>query len=345
MQTTIRKWIDNDEQKKLDNFDTTQTLHDACLEVANAKPKVKLPTYKRMRTVMLDYIFLKVQKSINPLTVCWDKTGFTFIIDGSTDRKEPAGHEFPSSGGERSSFRDHATTLAKLWEQVMREVRFKRINAIYTENVEVDKKAVQILERRTERDVARIPRVSSSLSCGAHCCGLLLKDLSSLPWVKDTVKTTDMIVKCIRNHHATHGLMISIDDSLSLLRPTKVKFGSVYQMLQRLAGREEVLNEMVDGGCAVTWRALRWSGQKLQKKNDLVYYIVRSESWWDTVRKIVAIMEAVYNLLKRMDREGVSPTILVEFGDLIARKLANGVLTKKEKEDVMDKVKNRVQTM
>ncbi|GBG77351.1 hypothetical protein CBR_g23683 [Chara braunii] len=366
-QTTIRKWIDNDAQKKLDiawaeamfragiafnflNFNTTQALQNTYLEVANAKPKVKLSTYKHMRTVMLDYIFLKVQKAINPFTACWEKTGCTFITDGATDRKNRPVMNFLAAGQKGAVLvttvymigrKKNAAALTKLWEQVMREIGLKRINAIYTDNAEVNKKSAQILERRTDRDVARIPWVP----CGAHCCSLLLKDLSSLPWVKDTVKTANTIVKFIRNHHATHGLMMSIDDSLSLLRPTEVRFGSVYQMLQRLTDREEVLNEMVDGGCGAKWCALRWSGEKLQKKANLVYYTVRSESWWAIVRKIVAIMESVYSLLKRMDREGVSPTNLVEFDDLIARKLANVVLAKKEREDVMDKVKDHVQMM
>ncbi|GBG61877.1 hypothetical protein CBR_g23829 [Chara braunii] len=43
--------------------------------------------------------------------------------------------------------------------------------------------------------------------------------------------------------------------------------------------------------------------------------------------------------------EGVSPTNLVEYDDLIARRLTNVVLTKKEREDVMAKVKDRVQMM
>ncbi|GBG66050.1 hypothetical protein CBR_g55393 [Chara braunii] len=285
------------------NFDTAQALHDAYLEVANAKSKVKMPTYKHMRTVMLDYIFLKVQKSINPLTACWDKTGCTFITDGSTDRKNRPVMNFLAAGEKgavqvstvyMTGRKKNAAALAKLWEKVMQEIGLKRINAICTDNAEVNKKAGQILERRTDKDVARIPWVPF----GAHCC--------------------------------------------------KVRFGPVYQMLQRLANRKEVLNEMVDGGCAAKWRALRWSGEKLQKKVDLVYYIVRSESWWAIVRKIVAIMEPVYSLLKKMDKEGVSPTNLVhlsEFNDLIARKLANIVLTKKEREDVMDKVKDRVQMM
>ncbi|GBG78686.1 hypothetical protein CBR_g27910 [Chara braunii] len=223
-QTTIRKWIDNDAQKKLDiawaeamfragiafnflNFDTTQALHDAYLEVANAKSKVKLPT-SICGLSCWTTIVLKVQKSINPFTACWDKTGCTFITDGSTDRKNRSVMNFLAAGEKGAVLvttvymtgrKKNAAALAKLWEQVMREIGLKRINAICTDNAEVNKKAAQILERRTDRDVARIPWVP----CGAHCCSLLLKDLSSLPWVKDTVKTANTIVKFITNHHAT----------------------------------------------------------------------------------------------------------------------------------------------
>ncbi|GBG63807.1 hypothetical protein CBR_g39591 [Chara braunii] len=260
-QTTITKWIDNEAQKKLDiawaetmfragiafnflNFGTTQTFHDAYLEIANARPKVKLSTYKHMRTVMLVYVYLKVQKALNPMTVCWDKTGCTFITDGSTDRKNRPVMNFLTAGKKGAvlvtTFRmtgrkKNAVTLAKLWEQIMREIGLQRINAICTDNAKVNKKAAQILERRTNRDVARIPWVP----CGVHCCSLLLKDLSNLSWVKDTVKTAT----------------------------------------------------------------------------------------------------------PSMDEEGVSPTNLVEFDDMIARKLSNVVLTKTEREDVMAKVNDRVKMM
>ncbi|GBG79807.1 hypothetical protein CBR_g30070 [Chara braunii] len=362
-QTTIKKLIDNQAQKELDiawaeamfragipfnflNFDTTQALHETYLKVASARPKVKLPSYKHMRTVMVDYIYLKVQKAINTMTACWETTDCTFITVGSTDRKNRPVMNFLPAGEKGAVLvttvfmtgrKKNAAALAKLWEQVMREIGLQRINAICTDNAEVNKKAAQILERWTDKDVAKI----SWVPCGAHCCGLLLKDLSNLQWVKKA----NTIVKFIRNHHSTHGLMMTIDDSLSLLRPTEVRFGSVYQMLGRLVNREHVLNDMVDENYGARWRALRWSSAKLQKKTDLVYYSLRCESWWDKVKKIVAIMEPMFSLLKRMDKEGVSPTNLVEYDDLIARRLTNVVLTKKEREDVMAKVKDRVQMM
>ncbi|GBG73931.1 hypothetical protein CBR_g17646 [Chara braunii] len=350
-QTTIKKWIDNQAQKELDiawaetmfragipfnclNFYTTQALHETYLKVASARPKVKLPSYKHMRSVMVDYIYLKVLKAINPMTACWDTTDCTFITDGSTAGEKGAVRVTTVFMTRRKK---NAAALAKLWEQMMREIGFQRINAICTDNAEVNKKAAQILDRRTDKDVAKTPWVP----CGAHCCSLLLKDLSNLSWVKDMVKKANTIFKFIRNHHSTHGLMMTVDDSLSLLRRTEVRFGSVYQMRGRLVNREHVLNDMVDENYGARWRALRWSSAKLQNKADLVHYSLRCESWWDKVKKIVAIMEPVFSLLKRMDKEGVSPTNLVEYDDLIARRLTNVVLTNMERENVMGKVKDK----
>ncbi|GBG85912.1 hypothetical protein CBR_g40724 [Chara braunii] len=258
-QTTIRNRIDNAAQKKLGiawaeamfradiafnflNFDTTQARHDAYLEVANARPKVKLPTYKHMRMMMLDCMYLKVEKAVNPMTVCWDKTGCTFITDGSTDRKNRPVMNFLAAGEKGAVLvttvhmtgrKKNAAALAKLWEQ----------------------------------------------------------------------------------------------------------------MLQRVLNREHVLAEMVDEKFAARWRSLRWLGKKLQRKADLVYFKLRSETWWAEVKKIVAIIEPAYSLPKRMDKELVRPTNLVEFNDMIARKLSNIVLTKTERKDVMAKVTDRVQMM
>ncbi|GBG63357.1 hypothetical protein CBR_g37714 [Chara braunii] len=191
-----------------------------------------LKASKAHTTVIVADAARQVQKSINPLTACWDKTGCTFITDGSTDLKKRSVMNFLAAGEKGAALvttaymtgrKKNAAALVKLWEQVMREIGLKQINAICTDNAEANKKAAQILERRTDRDVARI----LWMPCGAHCCSLLLKDLSSLPWVKDKVKTANTIVKFIRNHHATHGLMMSIDDSLSLPRPTEVRFGQI----------------------------------------------------------------------------------------------------------------------
>ncbi|GBG80597.1 hypothetical protein CBR_g31056 [Chara braunii] len=272
-QTSIKRWVENDAQKKLDiawaeamfragiafnflNFDMTQKLHEVYLEVATARPKVKLPSYKHMRTVMLDFIYLRIQKQVHPLTACWDESGCTFITDG-----------------------------------------------------------------------------------------LLLRDISKPDWVNNTVKRGHMIVKFIRNHHSMNSLMMSMDDSLTLLRPTKVRFGSVYMMLERLLNRKAVLSDRVDRKNATRWTGIRWSTAKLKSKADLVYFTMRRDGWWMELKKVVDVMEPLYSLLRRMDRDGTLPTNLVEYNDLIERKLAHVVLTEDQRASVMKKVRDRVKMM
>ncbi|GBG68423.1 hypothetical protein CBR_g2967 [Chara braunii] len=288
-QTTVRRWVDNAAQKKLD--------------IAWAEAM-----FRKNRPVM-NFLAAGDQGAVLVTTVAM------------------------------SGRKKNAVALAKLWEQIMREIGLQRINAICTDNAEVNKKAAQILERCKDKDVARTGH-TVAVSFSRIC--LLLKDLVNLSWIKGTVKTANTIVKFIWNHHATHDLMMIVDDSLSWLRLTEVRFGSVYQMLQRLTDRKDVLVEMVDGRSVGKWRALRWSGEKLRRRADLVYYTVRSEVWWSQVRKIVDIMKPIFQLLKRMDADGTPPTNLVEYDDMIGQKLTNVVLMKKAREDVMEKVRDRV---
>ncbi|GBG73282.1 hypothetical protein CBR_g13001 [Chara braunii] len=309
-QTTIKR-PPNNAQKKLDiawaeamfragiafnflKFDTTQKLHEVYLEVASARLNVKLPSYNHMRTVMLDFIYLRIQKQVNPLTACWDESGCTFITDGSTDRRERPVMNFLAAGEKgavlvatmsMTARKKTAQALARLWEKIMREIGVHRINVICTDNAEVNKKAAQIQERRTDKDIARIPWVP----CAAH-----------------------------------------------------FRFGSVYMMLERLLDRKAVLSDMVDRKNAARWTGIRWSTAKLKAKADLVYFTMRRDGWWTELKKVVDVMEPLYNLLKRMDRDGTSPTNLVEYDDMIKRKLPHVVLTEEQQATVMEKVRDRV---
>ncbi|GBG90768.1 hypothetical protein CBR_g51274 [Chara braunii] len=341
-------WLINQHQRR--GLLAVKKLHEVYLEVASVGPKVKLPSYNHMRTVMLNFIYLRIQKQVHPLTACWDESGCTFITDGSSDCRERPVMNFLAAGEKgavlvatvsMTARKKTAQALAKLREQIMREIGVHRINAICTDNAEVNKKAAQLLERRTNKDIARIPWVP----CAAHCCSLLLRDISKLDWVKSTVKRGHTIVKFIRNHHSTNSLMMSMDDSLTLLRPTEVRFGSVYMMLERLLNRKVVLSDLVDRKNAARWMGIRWSTTKLKSKVDLVYFTMRRDGWWTELKKVVDVSEPLYNLLRRMDRDGTSPTNLDEYDDMIERKLAHVVLTEEQRASVMDKVRDRVKMM
>ncbi|GBG77577.1 hypothetical protein CBR_g24024 [Chara braunii] len=332
-QTTITRWVDNATQKKLDiawaeamfragiafnflNFDTTLKLHE----------------------------------QVQPLTTCWDVTGCTFITNGSTDRREKPVMNFLGAGEQGAVLvatvsmdgrKKTGPALARLWEKIMREIGLQRINAICTDNAEVNKKAAQILEWHTDLAVSRIPWVP----CAVHCCSLLLRDISKLDWMKGTVKRSHTIVKFIRNHHCTHSLMMSLDDSLLLLRPTEVRFGSVYMMMERLYDRRAILKQMVEGSLVGRWKAMRWSTTKLQSKADLVFFTLRSEGWWPELKKVVEVMEPLYVLLRRMDKDGTAPSNLVEYDRLMERMLAEIVLTEEQRRMVLEKVRDCMKMM
>ncbi|GBG90072.1 hypothetical protein CBR_g50165 [Chara braunii] len=261
-------------------------------------------------------------------------------MDGSTDQRERSVMNFFVAGEQGTvatvsmdGKKKTGPALARLWEKIMREIGLQRINAICTDNVEVNKKGAQILEWRTDLAVSRIPWVP----CAAHCCSLLLWDISKLDWIKGTIKRSHTIVKFIRNHHCTHSLMMSLDDSLSMTRPTEVRFGSVYIMMERLYDRRAVLKQMVEGSMVGRWKAMRWSTIKLQSKADLVFFTLQRESWWPELKKVVEAMDPLYNLLRRMDKDGIGPSNLVEYDKLMERMLGEVLLTTEQRDTVLEK--------
>ncbi|GBG77845.1 hypothetical protein CBR_g25776 [Chara braunii] len=169
------------------------------------------------------------------------------------------------------------------------------------------------------------------------CHGLLLRNISKLDWIKGTVKRSHTIVKFIRNHRCTHSLMMSLNDSLSLLRPIEVRFGSVYMMVERLYDRRAVLKQMVEGSLVGRWKAMWWSMTKLQSKADFVFFSLRKEGWWPELKNVVEVMEPLYVLLQRMDKGGTAPSNLVEYDWLMERTLAEVVLTEEQRRTVLEK--------
>ncbi|GBG62488.1 hypothetical protein CBR_g30808 [Chara braunii] len=254
---------------------------------------------------MLEFIFMRIQKQVEPLTKCWDVTGCTFITDGSNDRRERPVMNFYAAGEQGAVLvatvhmdgkKKTGAALAKLWEKTMREIGLHRINAICTDNAEVNKRAAQILERRTDPTVSRIPWVP----CVAHCCSLLLRDISKLDWVKGIVKRGHTIVN---------------------------------------------LKDMVEAMNVGKWKAMRWSSSKLQAKADLVYFTMRRDAWWTELRKVVEMMEPLYLLLRRMDKDGTAPSNLVEYDRLMERMLAEVVLTPEQRSSMLEKVRDHMKMM
>ncbi|GBG78799.1 hypothetical protein CBR_g28022 [Chara braunii] len=226
--TSIKRWVTNDSQQRLDvawgmhlfrhddpfNYvrtKETHDLHNLYLELGEKRQRVKMPSLEVIRTVVLDIIYNKVQKDMHPLKAKWDNTGCTLLTDGSTDRRYKPVMNF--IGADESGAillkvvdvpekKKIAVALAMMWDHMIRDIGVHRVNAICTNNAEVNKQAARILRRRTNRDISSIPWVP----CATHYLNLLMKDVCELEWVKEVVQRTKMMVKFIRKHHNTNNL-------------------------------------------------------------------------------------------------------------------------------------------
>ncbi|GBG89308.1 hypothetical protein CBR_g49018 [Chara braunii] len=231
----------------------TQELHDLYLEPGEKKQRVKMPNRMQMATVVLDITYEKTREEMRPLMNTWDNSGCTLITNGCTDRKFRPVMNFIAAGEsgvfllkvvDMSKRKKTAIALAKLWEGVIREIGVHRVNALCTDNAEVNKQAARLLRRRTDSRIARIPWVS----CAMHCLNMPLKGISEEPWANDLYKRAKTVVKCIKNHHKTVSLFLGcakMERTRTLIMPIEVRFTSVYLMLHRLLDRKKVLKNMM----------------------------------------------------------------------------------------------------
>ncbi|GBG84302.1 hypothetical protein CBR_g38272 [Chara braunii] len=244
-QTSIRRWTENNlkAQKRLDmqwgrtlfrfgvpfNFvhvDETQALHDSYTELGTAKAKVDMPSFDTLRTVILDVVHNEVKPSTSGM--------FQAALSSRMARQI-------ASGGLKTS----AAVIAKLREEVIREIGVHTVNAICTDNAGVNKGAAMILSRSVDPNIAKIPWVP----CTAHTLSLLLKDVSKLSWVSKIVKRTKMMAKFTKDHHRTVALFseCSFEEKKTLGVPTDVSFAKDVECWtkepQRCAGAGGSLDE------------------------------------------------------------------------------------------------------
>ncbi|GBG87135.1 hypothetical protein CBR_g44592 [Chara braunii] len=187
-----------------------------------------------------------------------------------------------------------AVDLAKIWEQVIGKIRVQRINAICTDNEELNKQAAQIFRRGTNLRIARIPWVP----CAAHCLNLLLKDIRGVDWVQEMAQGAKMMVKCS-----------DVVRERSLILSTEMQFASEFMMLERLNDRRKLLEEMMEEG----WKDIRWSGAKDKDKSEATYVTVWSTKWWQLLERALTVMVPVYELLRKIDCNGTAPHQLWNF--------------------------------
>ncbi|GBG59963.1 hypothetical protein CBR_g293 [Chara braunii] len=225
-QISIRKWAENTTQKRSDthwgralfrsgvpfNFvrqDETRALHKLYMELGATKAKVDMPKFETVRTAILDLVYDQVKQEVRPVMDKWDISGCTLIAADTTDRRRRPVINFIGAGEggavlikviDMSHRKTNAAAIAQLWEEVIREIGVHRLNAICTDNAQVNKRAARILSLHKDPDIARIPWVP----CAAHTLSLLLKGIAKLPWVAKIVKRAKLMVKLLIKRRGAH---------------------------------------------------------------------------------------------------------------------------------------------
>ncbi|GBG76184.1 hypothetical protein CBR_g21933 [Chara braunii] len=248
-------------------LETTQELHDFMVSLMRVTigPALVLPSYTDMRTRLLDEIYHEIAERVAPKKAKWKLIGCTMMTDGATTRSYKPIINFIAAGEDGPvlisivdmSERDKTrVALAELWEEVIRDINVKHVNAYCTDNAYANKVAAQRLQEHPDRDISRIPW----LPCAAHCLSLLLRDITRFSWVRPILKNTYKVVMFFKNIHKALSYHRSFKEQgqLELIRPCDTRFGSAYQMVEQLTNQERVLRMVVG---SVRWRSTLWRGK------------------------------------------------------------------------------------
>jgi hypothetical protein len=91
--------------------------------------------------------------------------------------------------------------------------------------------------------VARFPHITWT-PCTAHCLDLLLEDIGSLAWAKDTIKEAKSLVHFLTNHHKSLAIFRTHSE-LELLKPAETRFATAFMLMDRLVEVKQALEESV----------------------------------------------------------------------------------------------------
>ncbi|GBG60616.1 hypothetical protein CBR_g8637 [Chara braunii] len=252
-------------------------------------PALVLPSYNDMRTWLLDEIYHEIAERVALKKVKWKLTGCTRMTDGATTRSYKPVVNFIAAGEDGPvlittidmSERDKTgVALVDLWEEVIQDIGIDVVNAYCTDNAYANKVAAQRLQDHPDNAISRIPW----LPCAAHCLSLLLRDITCFQWVRPILKNTHKVVMFFKNIQKalTYHRSFKGRGQLELIRPCDTRFGSAYQMVERLTDQERILRAVVG---SVKWRSTPWKGKAAQDERP-VRQLVLSELFWESAHRI-----------------------------------------------------------
>ncbi|GBG78439.1 hypothetical protein CBR_g26468 [Chara braunii] len=149
---------------------------------ARSRKILRMPGYNYLRTKALPAEYKVVDNDLDNIREVWDVTGLTLMTDGTTTTSNRPVMNFIAAGDSGAVMvksvdmegKDKSTpALARMWEEVIRELGVHRVNAICTDSAQVDIAARKILNEHEDPAISSIPWVP----CACHVCNLLMSDM------------------------------------------------------------------------------------------------------------------------------------------------------------------------
>ncbi|GBG74851.1 hypothetical protein CBR_g19364 [Chara braunii] len=181
-----------------------------------------------------------------------------------------------------------APALARMWEEVIRELWVHRVNAICTDSAQVNISIRKILADHADSAMRSIPWVP----CACHVFNLLMCDIALVPWTGEVILQGREITTFIKRHQRALAMFrraggeyktqLGIKDGrpLELIQPRETRFGPNFVMLQRLREVDAVLLATVSHAC---WDDSPWdrtAASRARACKDLI----RDPAWWLAVK-------------------------------------------------------------
>ncbi|GBG86279.1 hypothetical protein CBR_g41273 [Chara braunii] len=327
-------------------------------EAARSRKMLKLLGYNFLRTKALSAEYKTVDTDLDKIGEPWDVTGLTLMTDGVTTTSNRPVINFIAAGDSGAIMvksvdmegKDKlAPALARMWEEVIRELGVHRVNAICTDSAPVNISARKILANHDDPTIRNIPWVP----CACHVCNLLMCDIASVPWIAEVILQGREITTFIKRHQRALAMFrragreyktqLDIKDGrpLELILPGETRFDTNFVMLQRLREVEAVLLAKVSHAC---WDDSPWdrtaASRALACKD-----LIRDPAWWLAVERACTLLQPLYSLTRDMDRDGRMGMQVWSLGITLEKRMAVLPMDCETRAIVMKKVKERVRMM
>ncbi|GBG64682.1 hypothetical protein CBR_g46224 [Chara braunii] len=322
-------------------------------ETARSRKMLKLPGYNFLRMKALPAEYKTMDTDLDTVREPWDVTGLTLMTDGTTTTSNRPVINFIAAGDsgavmvksvDMEGKDKSAPALARMWEEVIRELGVQRVNAICTDSAQVNISARKILAEHDDSAIGSIPWVP----CACHVCNLLMSDIASVPWIGEVILQGREITTFIKRHQRALAMFrrarreymtqLGITDSrpLELIQPGETRFGTNFVMLQRLREVGAVLLGTVSPSL---WDRPAASRARACKE------LIRDPGWWLTVERACTLLQPVYSLMRGMDRDGRMGMQVWSLGITLEKRMNILPMDCETRTIVMKKVKERVRMM